>query len=47
MTPALLARPQESWGRDSEPQRTLELPLVTLWARPDTSFNRPKARIKV
>jgi hypothetical protein len=40
----LLNCAQESWGRDSEPKRTLELPLVSLWARPDTSFARPKAR---
>lgn len=35
---------QESWGRESEPKVTLELPLVTLWARPDASFNRPKVQ---
>ena len=36
---------QESWGRDSEPKEVLSLPLVSVWARPDTSFTLPRVRV--
>jgi len=38
---------EDSWGRDSDPQQVLSLPLVSAWARPDTSFSRPRAVVYI
>lgn len=38
---------QESWGRDSDPRQIVTLPLVSLWARPDTSFKLPRGSITI